>query len=145
MWFKYGLKAQKLLAQGVWGHYALLMPGACGDTMVFWYLGRVELTCETWVFLKLLRFLMISKGSWVAFATCSAESPIASKRCAVSVLASCLPSTLPSSILPGKVAEKVLWLHASTWRRILKWFSQLTQVVQSSNSSSSVSEFRRLS
>ena len=26
----------------------------------------------------------------------------------------CLPSTLPSSILPGKVAEKVLWLHAST-------------------------------
>ena len=47
---------------------------------------------------------MISKGSWVAFATCSAESPIASKRCAVSVLTSCLPSTLPSSILPGKVA-----------------------------------------
>ena len=44
----------------------------------------------------------------------------------------------------GKVAEKVLWLHASTWRIILKWFSQLTQVVQSSNSSSSVSEFRRL-
>ena len=57
---------------------------------------------------------MISKGSWVALETCSAESPIASNRCAVSVLASCLPSTLPSSILPGKVAEKVLWLHAST-------------------------------
>ena len=36
--------------QGVWGHDALLMPGACGDTMVFWYLKRVELTCETWVF-----------------------------------------------------------------------------------------------
>jgi len=53
---------------------------------------------------------MISKGSWVALATCSAESPIVSKRCAVSVLT----STLPSSILPGKVAEKVLWLHAST-------------------------------
>ncbi len=35
MWFKYGLKAQKLLDQGVWGHDALLMP------------GRVELTCET--------------------------------------------------------------------------------------------------
>ena len=33
---------------------------------------------------------------------------------AVSVLASCLPSTLPSSILQGEVAEKVLWLHAST-------------------------------
>ena len=48
---------------------------------------------------------MISKGSWVALATCSAESPIVSKRCAVSVLTSCLPSTLPSSILPGKVAE----------------------------------------
>ena len=57
---------------------------------------------------------MISKGSWVALATCSAESLIVSKRCAVSVLTSCLPSTLPSSILPGKVAEKVLWLHAST-------------------------------
>lgn len=35
MWFKYGLKVQKLLAQGVWGRDALLMPGACGDTMVF--------------------------------------------------------------------------------------------------------------
>ncbi len=57
---------------------------------------------------------MISKGSWVALAICSTESHIASKRCAVSVLASYLPSTLPSSILPGKVAEKVLWLHAST-------------------------------
>ena len=57
---------------------------------------------------------MISKGSWVALATCSAESHIASKRCAVSVLASYLPSTLPSSILPGKVSENVLWLYAST-------------------------------
>ena len=37
---------------------------------------------------------MISKGSWVALATCSAGSPIASNRCAVSVLASCLPSNL---------------------------------------------------
>ena len=36
-------------------------------------------------FYKLLSFLMISKGSWVALATSSAESPIASKRCAVSV------------------------------------------------------------
>ena len=35
MWFKYGLKAQMLLDQGVWGHDALLMPRACGDTMVF--------------------------------------------------------------------------------------------------------------
>ena len=41
---------------------------------------------------------MISKGSWVALETCSAESPIANKRCAVSVLASCLPSALPFSI-----------------------------------------------
>ena len=49
---------------------------------------------------------MISKGSWVALATCSAESPIVSKRCAVSVLTSCLPSTLPSSILPGKLLKK---------------------------------------
>ena len=102
MWFKYGLKVQKLLAQGVWGHDTLLMPGACGV-----YMRNLS-------FFELLRFLMISKGSWVAFATCSAESHIASKRCAVSVLASCLPSTQPSSILPGKVAEKVLWLHAST-------------------------------
>ena len=102
MWFKYGLKAQKLLDQGVWGHDALLMPGACGAYM------------RNLIFFELLRFLMISKGSWVAFATCSAESPIASKRCAVSVLASCLPSTLPSSILLGKIAEKVLWLHTST-------------------------------
>ena len=102
MWFKYGLKAQKLLDQGVWGHDALLMPGACGAYM------------RNLIFFELLRFLMIAKGSWVAFATCSAESPIASKRCAVSVLASCLPSTLPSSILLGEVAEKVLWLHAST-------------------------------
>jgi hypothetical protein len=31
------------------------------------------------VFFELLRFLMISKGSWVALATCSAESHIASK------------------------------------------------------------------
>ena len=85
MWFKYGLKAQKLLDQGVWGHDALLMPVACGAYM------------RNLIFFELLRFLMISKGSWVAFATCSAESPIASKRCAVSVLASCLPSTLPSS------------------------------------------------
>ena len=102
MWFKYGLKVQKLLAQGVGGHDALLMPGACGA-----YMRNLS-------FFELLRFLMISKGSWVAFATCSVESPIASKRCAVSVLASCLPSTLPSSILLGEVAEKVLWLHAST-------------------------------
>ena len=49
---------------------------------------------------------MISKGSWVALATCSAESPIVSKHCAVSVLTSCLPSTLPSSILPGKLLKK---------------------------------------
>ena len=35
MWFKYWLKVQKFLAQGVWGHDAFLMPGACGDTMVF--------------------------------------------------------------------------------------------------------------
>ena len=35
MWFKYGLKVQKLLDQGVWGHDVLLMPGACGETMVF--------------------------------------------------------------------------------------------------------------
>ena len=63
---------------------------------------------------------------------------------AVSVLVSCLPSTLPSSILPGKVAEKVLWLHASTWRRILKWFNQATQVVQSASSDVSVSWCRRL-
>ena len=41
---------------------------------------------------------MNSKGSWVALATCSAESPIASNRCAISVLASCLPSALPFSI-----------------------------------------------
>ena len=34
----------------------------------------------------------------VALETCSAESPIASNRCAVSVLASCLPSALPFSI-----------------------------------------------
>ena len=33
MWFKYGLKAQKLLDQGVWGHDVLLMPGACGAYM----------------------------------------------------------------------------------------------------------------
>ena len=33
MWFKYGLKVQKLLDQGVWGHDALLMPGACGAYM----------------------------------------------------------------------------------------------------------------
>ena len=26
MWLKYGLKAQKLLDQGVWGHDVLLMP-----------------------------------------------------------------------------------------------------------------------
>ena len=46
MWFKYGLKAQKLqkqhalkgqklLAQGVWGHDGVQMPWACGDIMVF--------------------------------------------------------------------------------------------------------------
>ena len=94
MWFKYGLKVQKLLAQGVGGHDALLMPGACGA-----YMRNLS-------FFELLRFLMISKGSWVAFATCSVESPIASKRCAVSVLASCLPSTLPSSILLEKLLKK---------------------------------------
>ena len=33
MWFKYGLKAQKLLDQGVWGYDVLLMPGACGAYM----------------------------------------------------------------------------------------------------------------
>ncbi len=33
MWLKYGLKAQKLLDQGVWGHDVLLMPGACGAYM----------------------------------------------------------------------------------------------------------------
>ena len=123
--------------------------------MLFWCLGHVGIPwcSDTWSvwslhakleFFELLRFLMISKGSWVALATCSAESPIASKRCAVSVLASCLPSTLPSSILPGKVAEKVLWLHASTWRRILKWFNQATQVVLSASSDVSVSWCRRL-
>ena len=31
-----------------------------------------------YIFYVLFRFLMISKGSWVALATCSAESPIAS-------------------------------------------------------------------
>ena len=33
MWFKYGLKVQKLLDQGVWGHDVLLMSGACGAYM----------------------------------------------------------------------------------------------------------------
>ena len=54
---------------------------------------------------------MISKGSWVALATCSAESPIASNRCAVSVLVLCLPSGLKVQKLLaqgvwGKTIEK---------------------------------------
>ena len=41
---------------------------------------------------------MIFKGSRVALATCSGESPIASKRWAVSVLASILPSLFAVSM-----------------------------------------------
>ena len=64
-----------------------------------------------YIFYVLLRFLMISKGSWVALETCSAESPIASNRCAVSVLVSCLPSGLKAQKLLaqgvwGKTIEK---------------------------------------
>ncbi len=54
---------------------------------------------------------MISKGSWVALETCSAESPIGSNRCTVSVLVSCLPSGLKTQKLLaqgvwGKTIEK---------------------------------------
>ena len=50
-----------------------------------WLYGDIRnLHLSYYIFYVLFRFLMISKGSWVALATCSVESPIASKRCAVS-------------------------------------------------------------
>ena len=55
MWFKYGLKAQKLLAQGIaLGMMAISKTPCKGKSLIFaWSFkasalsGRVELTCET--------------------------------------------------------------------------------------------------
>ena len=53
MWFKYGLKAQKLLAQGIaLGIIAISKapcnnPGRCPGLGASALSGRVELTCET--------------------------------------------------------------------------------------------------
>ena len=53
MWFKYGLKAQKLLAQGIaLGMMAISKapcnyPGRCPGLGASALSGRVELTCET--------------------------------------------------------------------------------------------------
>ena len=53
MWFKYGLKAQKLLAQGIaLGIIAISKapcnnPGRCSGLGASALSGRVKLTCET--------------------------------------------------------------------------------------------------
>ena len=65
---------------------------------------------------------MISKGSWVALATCSAEIPIANKRCAVSVLASCLPSALPFS-MPFSIPSSIPFWYLSS-RRVLSTLTE---------------------
>ena len=80
-------------AWGVWGHDDVLMPGACGDMMMFWCLGRV--------------------GTWWCSDDWGVWGLLAKLEC--------------------------ILLHASVCSSLLKWLNQLTQVVQSDDSSGSIS------
>ena len=104
-------------AWGVWGHDDVLMPGACGDMMMFWCLGRVG----TWW----------CSDAWGVWGHDGVLMPGACGAYLRNLNAYFCTQAYAADYSSGSI-------------RLLKWFNQLTQVAQSDYSSDSISEYSRL-
>mgnify|MGYP003244176011 FL=1 len=105
---------------GVWGQDGVLMPGACGDMMVFWYLRRV--------------------GTWWCSDVWAVWGLLAKLECILMHASVCRRIFKWLNQLT-QVAQSA---YSSGSISLLKWLNQTTQVAQSASTAVCVTQFSHI-